>query len=81
MITNTIKQLPKPHRWTLACVALVLVSLILFPFDSVKASKNIEVKQLFPGIKYELHLPLLTTGSASPATDDDIDNWLTYKVG
>lgn len=80
MITNTIKQLPKPHRWTLACVALVLVSLILFPFDSVKASKNIEVKKLFPGIKYELHLPLLTTGSASPPIDDDIDNWLTYKV-
>ncbi|MFT6086862.1 MAG: murein DD-endopeptidase MepM/ murein hydrolase activator NlpD [Glaciecola sp.] len=80
MITNTIKQLPKPHRWTLACVALVLVSLILFPFDSVKASKNIEIKQLLPGIKYELHLPALADVAVSAASEDDIDNWQTYKV-
>ncbi|MFT7259260.1 MAG: murein DD-endopeptidase MepM/ murein hydrolase activator NlpD [Glaciecola sp.] len=80
MITNTIKQLPKPHRWTLACVALVLVGLILFPFDSVKASKNIEIKQLLPGIKYELHLPSLAVDTVSASSEDDIDNWQTYKV-
>jgi murein DD-endopeptidase MepM/ murein hydrolase activator NlpD len=80
MITNTIKQLPKPHRWTLACVALGLVCLILFPFDSVKASKNIEIKQLLPGIKYELHLPAIATDKVSAASEDDIDNWQTYKV-
>lgn len=80
MITNTIKQLPKQHRWTLACVALVLLSLILFPFDSVKASKNVEVKQLFPGIKYELHLPPLAEHLDDVAVDDDIENWQTYKV-
>jgi murein DD-endopeptidase MepM/ murein hydrolase activator NlpD len=80
MITNTIKQLPKPHRWTLACVALVLVCLILFPFDSVKASKNIEVKQLLPGIKYELHLPALRADTDIAVSGDDIDNWQTYKV-
>lgn len=80
MITNTIKLLPKQHRWTLAGVALVLVILILFPSDSVKASKNIEVKQLLPGIKYELLLPLLGAGSANLAIDDDIDNWQTFTV-
>lgn len=80
MITNTIKQLPKPHRWTLACVAFVLVSLILFPFDSVKASKNLEVKQLLPGVKYELHLPLPAGNSDNAIQVDDIDNWQTYKV-
>lgn len=80
MITNTIKQLPKQHRWTLACVALVLVSLILFPFDSVKASRNVEVKQLLPGIKYELHLPPLAEHLDDMDLEDDIDNWQTYKV-
>jgi len=80
MITNTIKQLPKQHRWTLACVALVLVSLILFPFDSVKASRNVEVKQLLPGVKYELHLPPLAEHFEDMAVEDDIDNWQTYKV-
>lgn len=80
MITNTIKQLPKPHRWTLACVALVLVSLILFPFDSVKASRNVEVKQLLPGVKYELHLPPLAESFDDIALEDDIDNWQTYTV-
>jgi len=80
MITNTIKQLPKQHRWTLGCVALVLVSLILFPFDSVKASRNVEVKQLLPGIKYELHLPPLAEHLDDMDLEDDIDNWQTYKV-
>jgi murein DD-endopeptidase MepM/ murein hydrolase activator NlpD len=61
-------------------VALILVSLILFPFDSVKASKNLEVKQLLPGIKYELHLPVLSDDTASVSLEDDIDNWQTYKV-
>jgi murein DD-endopeptidase MepM/ murein hydrolase activator NlpD len=80
MITNTIKQLPKQHRWTLAGVGFVLVSLILFPFDSVKASKNIEVKQLLPGVKYELQLPLLTHTNVETDLEDDIDNWQTYEV-
>ena len=80
MITNTIKQLPKPHRWTLAGVAFVLVSLVLFPFDSVKASKNIEVKQLLPGVKYELQLPSLSYEQVDAELEDDIDNWQTYEV-
>ncbi|WP_412972408.1 peptidoglycan DD-metalloendopeptidase family protein [Glaciecola sp. MF2-115] len=80
MITNTIKQLPKPHRWTLAGVAFVLVSLVLFPFDSVKASKNLEVKQLLPGVKYELQLPSLSYEQVDAELEDDIDNWQTYEV-
>ncbi len=80
MITNTIKQLPKQHRWTLAGVSLVLVGLLLFPLDSVKASRNVEIKQLLPGIKYELHLPPLAEHTDDITVEDEIDNWQTYKV-
>ncbi|MFT5543547.1 MAG: murein DD-endopeptidase MepM/ murein hydrolase activator NlpD [Glaciecola sp.] len=80
MITNTIKQLPKPHQRTLAIVALVLVSLVLFPFDSVNASKNIEVKQLLPGVKYELILPFEEYQTADLVLEDDVDSWQTYTV-
>jgi murein DD-endopeptidase MepM/ murein hydrolase activator NlpD len=56
------------------------VLLILFPFDSVKASKNVKVKQLLPGVKYELSLTLKEYETVDLITDDDADSWLTYTV-
>ena len=80
MITNTIKQLPKPHRLTLACVSVILVALVLWPFESVEASRNLEIKQLVPGVKYDVKLPQFTPQDAPVALDDDADSWNTHKV-
>ncbi|MBF7074938.1 peptidoglycan DD-metalloendopeptidase family protein [Glaciecola sp. MH2013] len=80
MITNTIKQLPKPHRLTLACVAAILVVLALFPSDSVKASRNLEVKQLVPGVKYDITLPQLRSSDVPKSLHDETENWTTHKV-
>ena len=80
MITNTIKQLPKPHRFTLATVAIVMLGFVLFPADTVEASRNLEVKQLLPGVKYDIQLPKLASTTENIELEDDADNWQTHQV-
>ncbi|WP_395340584.1 peptidoglycan DD-metalloendopeptidase family protein [Ningiella sp. W23] len=57
MIHNTIKHLPKIHRLTLGALAAILCIMLLWPNDGVRASRNVEVLELVPGVQYDVPMP------------------------
>ena len=80
MITNTIKQLPKQHRWTLAGVCAFLLLMIFIPSDDVAASRTHLATTLEVGVKYPLAITLLPSTNDMFDVDEDLDNWQTYTV-
>ena len=80
MITNTIKQLPKPHRIFLAGLSVLVALLVLLPSDEVAASKSHPAKTLVPGIEYPIDIDFAAIQSSTVNFEEDIDSWQQYKV-
>lgn len=75
-----MKSLPKKHRVTLAGVSFMLVVILLWPIENVKASRTANVVELVPGIKYDVALPDFTPEQALNYDDADAINFVTHKV-
>lgn len=80
MIHNTIKHIPKLHRVTLGLLSAILVLLILWPSDQVKASRQFEPVELELGIQYELSIPQFETDSIIDDSFFEAENYITHKV-
>ncbi|GBL04914.1 peptidoglycan DD-metalloendopeptidase family protein [Glaciecola sp. KUL10] len=80
MITNTIKQLPKPHRIFLAGLSAIVALLVLLPSEHVAASKSHPAQLLEPGVEYPIDIDFSAIQSAHVEFEDDVDNWQQYKV-
>ena len=80
MIHNTIKHLPKAHRISLLSILGLVVLILFWPVESVKASKTTAAIKLELGVKYKIEMPdffnegILDTDYADPA------DFLSYKV-
>lgn len=79
-VNKTMKSLPKKHRVTLAGVSFMLVVILLWPIENVKASRTANVVELVPGIKYDVALPDFTPEQALNYDDADAINFVTHKV-
>ncbi len=80
MINNTIKHLPKKHRYTLGAVLFVTIVLFIFPTDNVSASRNVKVMQLEPGVQYELPVPELNSEGILDESLFEAEDYITHKV-
>lgn len=63
MIHNTIKHLPKPHRFALLFLGLVILSLVLWPADKSEASRALNIMELEVGVKYPVELKVIPNKS------------------
>ncbi|MDT0596011.1 peptidoglycan DD-metalloendopeptidase family protein [Glaciecola petra] len=67
MIHNTIKHLPKPHRFALLFLGLVVLSLVFWPADRSEASRALNIMELEVGVKYPVEIRI------TPSESLDID--------
>ncbi|MFT6896265.1 MAG: murein DD-endopeptidase MepM/ murein hydrolase activator NlpD [Paraglaciecola sp.] len=79
VVQNTFKQLPRPHKWLVSTIALLVVVLALFPSDRASATRNSDAALLEIGKRYELpininELPLDDTALA------DGPEWKVFQV-
>ena len=54
MVKISLKNLPKPHKWTISVLASVLLVLVLIPSEPVRAYKNTALPALEIGKRYDL---------------------------
>nr|WP_136251858.1 peptidoglycan DD-metalloendopeptidase family protein [Ningiella ruwaisensis] len=80
MIHNTIKHLPKPHRFVLGAASALLVVMLFWPADDVKASRTVEVMELIPGVQYELPMPDLSYLQETLEDAFEGEEYIAHKV-
>jgi len=80
MIHNTIRHLPKVHRFALISAVAVLTLLILLPFDKVEASRTTPIVELIPGQQYPLEMPAFPESESIDLPEDDLLNHENYTV-
>lgn len=66
MLHNTIKHIPKPHRFVLVASALILGLILIWPNDTSPTTQSAPVI-LDIGVKYAVPIPSITS-QLSPAT-------------
>jgi len=79
-VKKTMKSLPKQHRMTLVGLSFLLVGILLWPIDNVKASRSANMIELVPGVKYEATLPEFAIEENIEFDDTDAINFVTHKV-
>ncbi len=72
--------MPKAHRVTLASIIVLMLVLLIVPTDEVKASRNIQVMVLQPGIQYDLPVPKLVSTSEVHPSLFEAEDFITHKV-
>jgi len=77
VVHTTIKQLPKPHKVVLSSILSFMLILLIFPSESVNASR--QVQELEPGKRYDLTLEI-DHAQEKPVFVDTSEDWQTYKV-
>ncbi|MFC3123275.1 OapA family protein [Agaribacter flavus] len=80
MLNNTIKHIPKKHRFAIGALMAIMLVLFLLPSEEVKASRNIKVMQLEPGVKYELSIPDIASKVELDDTFFEADDYISHKV-
>ncbi|MGB3724261.1 MAG: peptidoglycan DD-metalloendopeptidase family protein [Glaciecola sp.] len=79
-INKTVGRLPKPHRITLLALAVLLVAVLLWPVDSVKASRTTQASILEIGKRYNAQLPPFEAEGIVASNETDGDDFITHKV-
>lgn len=83
MIHNTIKHLPKPHRFALLFLGIVILSLVFWPADKSEASRALNIMELEVGVKYPVEImvtPRQTLDNISQLSDSELSSY-TVKRG
>ncbi|MDY6926973.1 MAG: peptidoglycan DD-metalloendopeptidase family protein [Pseudomonadota bacterium] len=78
LLTDLVKQMPRPHRIGLVAASAFVGLLILLPSEKVKASRHTESLILETGKRYPLSMTL--TQSDVLIEQDDEPQWQTYTV-
>lgn len=79
MLHNTIRQLPKPHRFTLIGLVSMLALLLMLPSEDVAATKSLLPVELQVGVKYPAPMPAF---ESIPLVESNLQNdeYITYIV-
>jgi murein DD-endopeptidase MepM/ murein hydrolase activator NlpD len=80
MINNTIKHLPKAHRISLLSLLVLLVLVLFWPVENVKASRTTAAVKLEVGIKYNVKMPEFISEGIVQTDYVDPANFLIHKV-
>jgi murein DD-endopeptidase MepM/ murein hydrolase activator NlpD len=80
VVKNTFKKLPRPHKWLVSSIALLVVVLALFPSDRASASRNSDAALLEIGKRYELPINISQIASLSDASLADGPDWKVFQV-
>ncbi|MFQ3234601.1 MAG: murein DD-endopeptidase MepM/ murein hydrolase activator NlpD [Paraglaciecola sp.] len=80
VVQNTFRQLPRPHKWLVSSLALLVVVLALFPSDRASASRNSDPALLEIGKRYELPINLNPLASLNNTTEVDDPDWKIFQV-
>lgn len=80
MVHNTIKQLPKTHKWLLTVTASLVLVFSLFPSDPASASRHASVVDLEVGKRYSLDLDVSNQTDMENLPLDEQQNWQVIKV-
>tara|TARA_A200000159_G_scaffold524_2_gene545 strand:+ start:20795 stop:22111 length:1317 start_codon:yes stop_codon:yes gene_type:complete len=78
LLTDLVKQMPRPHRIGLVAASAFVGLLILLPSEKVEASRHTESLILETGKRYPLSMTL--TQSDVLIEQDDEPQWQTYTV-
>lgn len=79
-VNKTIKRLPKKHRITLAGMSLLLIMVLLWPVDTVKASRTTNAVELIPGVKYSATLPTFKYEETVDSNETEAEDYISHKV-
>lgn len=79
-IKTALKQLPKPHKWALSALLLVLCLLFLTPTDPASASRHTDATELELGIRYTLSIPTETLNNQPQQAIDQQPQQRSYKI-
>ncbi len=79
MLHNTIRQLPKPHRFTILCLVFMLVVILILPSEDVVATKSLPAVELEIGVKYPVAMPAFNQ-AASHIDDTEYEDFIPYLV-
>lgn len=80
MINNTIRHLPKAHRISLLSVLVLLVLILFWPVESVKASKTTATVTLEVGVKYKVKMPEFIAEGIIETSYVDAADFLFHEV-
>lgn len=78
LVTDLLKQMPRPHRIGLAAASAFVGLLILLPSEKVEASRHTESLILETGKRYPLSMSLTETDYI--IQQDEEPRWQTYTV-
>lgn len=78
LVTDLLKQMPRPHRIGLAAASAFVGLLILLPSEKVEASRHTESLILETGKRYPLSMSLTETDYV--IQQDEEPRWQTYTV-
>ena len=78
MLSNTIKQIPKVHRFFLLAVTLFVVTILVLPASNPSANV-LPVVELEPGTEYTLELPIFANLENDQSEQID-EQYTSYKV-
>lgn len=80
MINNTIKHLPKAHRISLLSLFVLLILILFWPVESVKASKTTAAVMLEVGVKYTVKMPEFISEGIVDTNYLDAADFLFHEV-
>ncbi|KXI29271.1 peptidoglycan DD-metalloendopeptidase family protein [Paraglaciecola hydrolytica] len=80
MVKFSLKNLPKPHKWTISVLTSALLVLILIPSEPVSAYKNTAVSALEIGKRYDLEVDFDNLPVAEISAFDNTVERQVYKV-
>lgn len=78
LMSNMLKQLPRPHRLGLIAASAFVGLLILLPSDQVEASRHTESLELETGVRYPLSLQVMSQQVEEQEFEENV--WQTFEV-